>query len=414
MKKNALKISISFFLFLYQIAVYSQAASCIHSGGIHFLSDAYLGALGACDCVRTGVFLTSFAKCNSDPYELEFEDNFDGDSIDLLKWQLSPSTQGNYKGGQSLELRTLNNVSVSNGTCHIVAKKETVVSRLINYKPDAEILQDGKQNLRTFEYTSSLLVTRKDFFHGKYEIRCRMPEGKGLWPAFWTFGGKRYNEIDIFDSYSGTKELINCIYHDYDGDGKPSGCNASFKNFDLSQWHTYSCIFETDQITFLVDDRPVNNIYRVMSSAKEPIVCNDNIGNGTFFQLESYPLEPMKIIFNLAVTSKKGPGGSFPVDNTTPFPSSFDVDYIKFWKRTENTFYVYPNPSHEKITIKSSNSAITELKICNLQGLKLYDAEVNTSDVVLDVSGLSEGVYLIEIFYEGGSQRKKIVKFNLR
>lgn len=351
-------------------------------------------------------------KCDDSPFEIEFEDNFDRDSIDLKKWQLSPSTQGNFDGGQSLELRTLNNISVSNGTCHIIAKKETIVSRLINYKPDAEILQDGKQNLRTFEYTSSLLVTRAEFFHGKYEIRCKMPDGNGLWPAFWTFGGQRYNEIDIFDTYAGTQDLVNCIYHDYDGAGKPSGCNASFKNFDLTKWHTYSCVFEQDQITFLVDDQPVNVIYRVMTASKEPVLCNDDIANGTFFQLQSYPIEPMKIIFNLAVTSKKGPGGSVSVDESTPFPSSFDVDYIRFWKRVPSTFEVSPNPTREKLNIKSTNSAISKIKICNLQGLIVYASHVNNNSAEIDLASLPEGIYILEILYEGGSQKRKIIKIN--
>lgn len=389
---------------------YGQVASCVHSGGFHYFSDALLGSLGACSCVRRGVFLTSFPKCDNNPFRLEFEDNFEGDSIDLTKWQLSPWMQGNYSGGQSVELRTLNNISVSGGICHIIGKKETIVSRLINYEPDHKILEDGKENLRTFEYTSSLLVSRNNYFHGKYEIRCRMPKGNGFWPAFWTFGGDRYNEIDIFDDYGGSKEVINCIYHDYDGDGKPSGCHNSFKGFDLTEWHTFTCIFETDQITFLVDDHLLNIIYRVLSPAKEPVLCGDEIGNGTFFQLESFPLEPMKIIFNMAITSKNGPGGSVPVDDATPFPSSFDVDYIRFWKRTVDHFELYPNPTNEKINVASDHSNIKSLKICNLTGDKIYESEFNSISANADLSSLPEGVYTLEIKYDGGVQMKKIVK----
>jgi len=407
-----MRIFLLFLFFGWQTLTRGQAASCVHSGGFHYLLDAYLGALGACDCKKSGILLTSFSACNKNPFELAFEDNFNGDSLDLGKWELSPSTQGNYAGGQSLELRTLNNVSISDGICHIIAKKEKIVGRLVNYKPEHEVLQDGLENLRTFDYTSSLLVTRSSFFHGKYEIRCRMPEGNGFWPAFWMFGGERYNEVDVFDSYGGPRELINCISHDPEGDGKPTGCNDSFKNFDLTQWHTFTCVFEPDQITFLVDNKPVNIIYRVLSAAREPVLCNDNISPGTYFQLESYPLEPMKIIFNMAITSKNGPAGSKPVDDTTPFPGSFDVDYIRFWKRTENYFDLFPNPAFEKINIRSSQSNITKLRVFDLNGLEVYNM-LNSSPVVqLDFSAFTDGVYFIEINYDGGSHIKKIVKIS--
>jgi hypothetical protein len=123
---------------------------------------------------------------------------------------------------QRVEVSTLKNITVSDGACHIIAKKETLMIRAINYEPDDKILDDGRQNLREYDYTSSMIVTTKPFFHGKYEARCKLPKGNGLWPAFWLFGfqgNKRYNEIDIFDAYEGHNTLVNCIYHDFDGSG---------------------------------------------------------------------------------------------------------------------------------------------------------------------------------------------------
>jgi beta-glucanase (GH16 family) len=385
-------------------------ASCVHGGGLQYFLNTYLASLGACNCKRTGVFLTSFPKCNTDPYVLDFEDNFENDSLDLFKWQLSPSIQGALEGAQSVELRTLNNIKVENGICHIVAKKETIISRAVNYKGDHELLEDGKENLRTYNFTSSLLVSRRTFFHGKYEIKCRMPKGNGFWPAFWTFGGERYNEIDIFDNYSGVHELVNCIYHDFDGDGKPSGCKDRFKGFDFSDWHTFGCLFEKDQITFLVDDRTVNIIYRVLTSAREPVLCDDGIANGSYFQLNSFPLEPMKIIFNLALISKTGPGSSIPVDETTPFPSSFDVDYIKFWKRTEEHFEVYPVPTGESVFISSSNSKINSIDVLNLGGEKIANFNIGSLKAQLDFSIYPDAIYFLNIKYDGGSQKKKVAK----
>jgi beta-glucanase (GH16 family) len=384
-------------------------ASCVHSGGISFYLDAYLASLGACDCLRSVVILTSFPKCDNNPYLIDFEDNFGGDTLDLNKWQLSPSAQSNLEGGQSLELRTLNNVSVKKGICSIIAKKETVINKVVNYKPDNEILNDGKPNLRTFNYTSSLLVSKNSFYHGKYEIRCKMPVGNGFWPAFWIFGGERYNEIDIFDSYKGSNKIVSGMFHDYNGDRRLSGCGNTYNNFNLSEWHTYSCTWESDQITFCIDDKPIDIIYRVLTSAGEPVLCDDNIGSGTFFQLASYPLEPMKIIFNLAIISKNGPADSVPVDDSTPFPGSFDIDYIRFWKKTAGDVSIYPNPVREFVIV-DSKTTILSVSINNLNGQIIYSAEINALSARIDLSMLPTGFYVLTAKLDGISKRIKIIK----
>ena len=41
---------------------------------------------GQCDVVTTPVVPVADIPCNNDPWILVFEDNFDGDSLDLSKW----------------------------------------------------------------------------------------------------------------------------------------------------------------------------------------------------------------------------------------------------------------------------------------------------------------------------------------
>jgi hypothetical protein len=142
-----------------------QTAGCVHSKGFQFLSDAYLASLGACNCQRTGVILDRIPDCNTNPFELQFEDNFDGDSLDKVKWQLVPHGQGALKGAQRMELSTLENVKVADGICQIIAQKETIKRRAVNWKPDSALLEDGLQNLRTYDYTSSLIFSRQKFFY---------------------------------------------------------------------------------------------------------------------------------------------------------------------------------------------------------------------------------------------------------
>lgn len=131
----------------------------MHGNGIPYLLDAFLGSLGACNCEKFPVYLYGFPDCNSNPYVLEFEDNFDGTALDTSKWGIQPWGQGALEHSAFMEVNLLENVSVSNGICYITAKKETVQKRAVNWLGDAEILKDGLPNLRTYYYTSSNLWT---------------------------------------------------------------------------------------------------------------------------------------------------------------------------------------------------------------------------------------------------------------
>ncbi|MBI4646073.1 MAG: family 16 glycosylhydrolase [Bacteroidia bacterium] len=214
---------------------FSQVASCVHGGGIQYLLDAYSASMGACNCQKASGFLFSMPPCNNGSYYLAFEDNFDGNSLDLSKWEIQPWGQGALQGSANIEYYSLDNAIISHGTLKITAKKETVTRRAVSWMDDNEILSDGLPNLRTYEYTSSNIWTKKKFFNGKYEIRSRMPNGTGLWPAFWMFGGQRWNEIDVFDNYSGINTFVTSAGFDYDNTGVAQGCNQSYSGYDFSQ-----------------------------------------------------------------------------------------------------------------------------------------------------------------------------------
>lgn len=384
--------------------------SCVHGEGISYLLNAYLASIGACKCERSGVLLTSFPKCETGPFVLEFEDNFDKDSLDLEKWEL-PGGRGAVEGAQNLGVYSLNNVTVAEGTCFLTGKREHVTTRVVSWEDDNKIMQDGLPNLRDFDLTSGMIRTKQKFFYGKYELRCKMPQGNGFWPAFWTFGGQRWNEIDFFDNYAGTKEFVHSVGHDYTGSGKPNGCNFTRKGYDFTKWHTFTCIFDYDKMDVLIDGESVRTVYRVITPTRQPIFCGDKIDNGTYYELMGYPMEPMNILLNLALTSVKGPGGSVPIDETTPFPSSFEIDYVRFWKRVPELVTLYPNPCQD-IAKLYSNTLIKSVKICDLNGNTVYSSTPNSTELIVDLSSHQDGIYVLTAELEGVSKSVKIVKLS--
>jgi hypothetical protein len=70
---------------------------------------------------------------------------------------------------------------------------------------------------------------------------------------------------------------------------------------------------------------------------------------------------------------------------------------------------IYPNPVTEKITI-SSTIALKEIQVYNIRGQKLISNEVGALEVILDVSSLASGIYVLRAFGENAVTSKRIVK----
>jgi len=76
-----------------------------------------------------------------------------------------------------------------------------------------------------------------------------------------------------------------------------------------------------------------------------------------------------------------------------------------------NQFQIYPNPANDKFFIKSSNQQIKNIALYNLIGEQIIDlSNINSKNLSVDVSDLTNGAYLIFIENESGYQTaKKII-----
>jgi hypothetical protein len=206
-------------------------------------------------------------------------------------------------------------------------------------------------------------------------------------------------------------KLVNSLGHDFEGTGKANGCNGRFSGFDFSQWHTVTCIFDFDRISFLVDDVPVRIIHRIISSSGEPVNCGDKIAQGVYYQLKAYPIEKMNIIFNLALISKNGPGGSVPVDESTPFPSAFEVDYVRMWRKDTGDVQLsaFPVPATNTLTL-SSNQDMKLVELWDMYGRIVFSGEVFSREVPVDISTMNEGIYTARCKFQNGYKSVRIIK----
>jgi beta-glucanase (GH16 family) len=121
-------------------------------------------------------------------YELVFEDEFEGDALDLTKW--THRGEGRQRGGFSAD----HQVRVENGNMII----------------KGEYLENGKFGPGWY---AGMVKVKDDYKFGYFEIRCICNPGGGFWSAFWLQSNYSYNpeisrggvggaEIDIMEAMS--------------------------------------------------------------------------------------------------------------------------------------------------------------------------------------------------------------------
>src|SRR5690554_6387416 len=154
---------------------------------ILLLSNLILTAIlhGQVVCNGQQVVLLEDGECNYNPYTLVFEDNFDGGALDLTKW--IPITGVVRDPSHNIEQQwyTPNNIEVSNGTLKLITKAET----LNNQCSDLRINNRMQTLCQNFNYTSAEIDSKYKFEHGKFATRCKLINGRGYFPVFWTYGG---------------------------------------------------------------------------------------------------------------------------------------------------------------------------------------------------------------------------------
>ncbi|MGB0933531.1 MAG: T9SS type A sorting domain-containing protein [Lishizhenia sp.] len=76
----------------------------------------------------------------------------------------------------------------------------------------------------------------------------------------------------------------------------------------------------------------------------------------------------------------------------------------------ESGFSVYPNPTESLITLRLNSAHSSTIELYDFKGVLVLSIDANKSDVKLDLSDLSNGVYHISVKQNGFVRRAKILK----
>ena len=239
-------------------------------------------------------------------YALVWSDEFSTEGLpDASKWAYD--TGMNKRGWHNRELQYYSgpraeNAEVRDGKLVITARKEQ--------RPTAA--DWGGQG-----YTSSRMLTlgKAEWTYGYFEVRAKLPCGKGTWPAIWMLNSAVVwpagGELDIAELVGREPTKVFSTVHTTSGSGA-NGSGSPTEVLDAcTAFHTYQMHWTAQQARFGIDGK-THFIHK-------------NAGTGK----AQWPFDtPQFLILNIAV------GGDFggAVDDSI-FPVRMEIDYVRVYQQ---------------------------------------------------------------------------------
>jgi len=268
---------------------------------------------------------TSLRDSSNWQWKLVWSDEFDGPQIDTSKWNFIVGGGGFGNKEKQFYTDRKENAYIKDGKLVIKVVEEP-------YKGES--------------YTSAKLTTENkgDWLYGKFEIRARLPEGKGLWPAIWMMpSGYNINygnwpvcgEIDIME-YLGhdTRTIYGTLHYGEPHTHKGNAYHISKGKSFSEDFHIFTVEWDPDQFRWYCD----GNYYGYQSQwfTSSPGADYPAPFDQKFF-----------LQINVAV------GGTWPgyPDSTTQLPQYMFVDYVRVYEY-DGEYPKYKKPAKDDIKPK--------------------------------------------------------------
>ncbi|NJO25396.1 MAG: glycoside hydrolase family 16 protein [Bacteroidia bacterium] len=220
---------------------------------------------------------------------------------DAAKWGYDIG--GNGWGNNELQYYTDGlNASVQSGVLKIEARKESYSGR---------------------GYTSARMITKNkgDWTYGRFEVRAKLPKGRGTWPAIWMlptdweYGNwPNSGEIDIMEHVGYDQNRVHVTVHTKAFNhtlGTQKSANQLVSTASDS-FHVYRVDWASYGIRGYIDGQ---QLFEFM-----------NTGAGSDY----WPFDKrFHLLLNIAVGGNWG--GAQGIDDTV-FPATLEVDYVKVYK----------------------------------------------------------------------------------
>ena len=242
-------------------------------------------------------------------WQLVWADEFNNTGLpDPAKW--SYDVGGHGWGNKELQYYTekrKENARVENGSLVIEARREDWQNR---------------------EYTSARLVSKAkgDWTYGRFEVRAKLPTGKGAWPAIWmlptakTYGGwPSSGEIDIMEQVGFEPQVVHASvhtksYHHSIGTQKTAKIVVPTAT---TEFNVYAVEWTPEEIRGYANDQHYFTFK------------NERLTNSSA-DYKQWPFDqPFHMLLNIAVGGTWG--GAQGVDQTI-WPQRLEIDYVRVYQ----------------------------------------------------------------------------------
>lgn len=247
-------------------------------------------------------------------WQLVWSDEFDYNGLpDAAKWSYDVGGHGwGNKELQNYTGKRLENARVENGVLIIEARR------------------DGAE---PNPYTSARLVTKNkgDWTYGRFEVKAKVPSGRGTWPAIWMLPTQRSygegywpdnGEIDIMEHVGYEPDVVHAsahtkAYHHSIGTQKSDKTTVDTARSDFN---VYAVEWTPQEIRWYVNDREYFKF------------SNERLSNPAA-DYRQWPFDkPFHLLLNIAVGGTWGGGQG--VDESI-WPQRMEVDYVRVYQNKE-------------------------------------------------------------------------------
>jgi beta-glucanase (GH16 family) len=276
-----------------------------------------LAYLFSCTCGVSQV-MWQFNKDTVITWYYQEGDEFNGAKLNTGYWKYVGSVRSIYTNKEQQYYTDGQNHIIDKGRLLLFAKKETVNKRAVDWLNDNDSLMNDRTflglNKHDFKYTAGQIETEEKFVYGYFEIKFKMPDKKGFWPAYWLAGGSPNEEIDMMELKTEKKDQIHVGRH-----SRKREENYLRRGLVKRAWG--------DWVKFNGD---LTTGYNVIAAEWTPNYINYFLNGEIIAHTEVELPNPKKLIVNIAVPDNDGPFKPGPSD-TIKHSGNFEIDYVRIW-----------------------------------------------------------------------------------
>lgn len=273
-------------------------------------------------------------------WQLVWADEFDGASLDRNRWVLAEDCWGGGNEERQCYTARPQNHRVKDGVLEIVAQREDFTGPA--FPRDQRDNPQKAVAKREKPFTSARLSTqgKASWLYGKVQIRARLPQGQGTWPAIWmlpedwAYGGwARSGEIDIMEAVNlgqpcepcegGSENRVLGTIHFGGEPPRNRYITEETALADPTAFHTYEVEWDKDGMVWRVDGKD----YARREPHEWHTLASDKPGA---------PFDkPFHLILNLAIGGHLSESRNVKGVDPSGFPKTMAVDWVRVWQKPQ-------------------------------------------------------------------------------